>query len=461
VVPESAADEGKISLFEDRPLATTGMKGGEGSLPVDPDMFPRLALDDEEKTQAHPKPAPPSRFSLAEGEELLPPEPGQAAPAAAKKETTSQGPAPAPPPARDDDDDDGGAYNLLAPHELPADEIAKMLPRPDLDEEEEEEEDEEKEAKKAEEEEAFKKKRPVGKTVVDQDKWRVVEGGLVYLAIGMFIALGAFFFHRLVVVIGGFAPMEYATIASNELVYEDEPPDVGHSRSLDRTDFAVGLVAGDSFAGLAAWLWRVALLLTLVQTIVTFIGYFFCRAVPAGPGTKRLPVVGLSVAGASFVIVFFFKFLPMARLYNFTMMPFLAPEVGMLQANAGRLDAILVTWSGAPLLEMFFSLLFHLLLLAEPLLIGMFLRAVSLYLKIESLQQTSEGVIRLSLGTAFVWLAYLLLMNAGTSEVLLLTLRAVYLLGTGFLFGLLLWLPFVLLRSRVSIEKLLKVGWVA
>jgi hypothetical protein len=101
------------------------------------------------------------------------------------------------------------------------------------------------------------------------------------------------------------------------------------------------------------------------------------------------------------------------------------------------------------------------IILAQPVLAALFLRAVGMSLKIVSLQELADAVIRLCLGTAFVWLAYLLLMNAGTSEVLLMTVRAVYLLGTCFFLGELIWLTVVLLRSRGSIEKLLQVGWSA
>jgi hypothetical protein len=455
VVPSAAEDEGKISLAEGPAAPRSAARDqGEENIALAGEGLPRLALDEGPGLRAA-DPTPLPRLALDEGEELLPPEPKSSVPSPASDGAAGSSLMPPPPAVQDDEEE--GAYNLLAPFEEPPAEEAKRKGG----EEEEEGEEGEEEKKEEEDEEAFRRKRPVGKTIPDQDKWRQVEKGLFVVAIGIVIWVAALGLQRLVVLIGALSPMEYAGLAENDLVNPDEIPEAGQGRSLHRAYFAIDLVAGSGFATFADWIIGIAIFLSLVQVGVTAVGYFMCLKVPNRYGTRGQVIALLSVAGASFFVTFLFKFLPMTGLMRYTLIPFLAPEVGMLQLNTQRLEPVHITWGGAPFIELFFTILFQMVVLAEPVLVAIFLRGIGTYLKVDSLLEASEGLIRLGLGTAFTWVAYLLLMNAGTSEPLLLTLRAIYVLGTAFFLGQLIWLALVLVRSRESIERMLKVGWVA
>jgi hypothetical protein len=467
LVPEAPEEGVETIPLVDEPGSAPAARAGE-----DRPAIPQVREDDLLPRDPPGRP----RLTLDEDEELLPPVPGKghhpagragdelALPPAGPRDLLADEPAlpaPASRPAADEADDDGQTYGLKDSFDVPpapAPASPKRLhPRGDEDEEE----DEEKEDGKKEEEAPRRPRRPLGKIPVDQDQWRAVQLGCYILAIGMVVWASAFALQRLFVLVGALGPMEYAGVASEELTDPDQPVEAGVARRLDRTNFILGLIAGSSFLTLGEWILRLALVLALAQTVMTAFGYATWLGGPSQLGMRRLSMAGLAVAGASFLVIFLFKFLPLTMLIRYIMIPFLAPEVAMLTANGDRIDPIHITWSGAPFVEVFFALLFHMVLLAEPVLIAVYLRSAAQALKIESLQETTDGVIRLGLGTAFINLCYFLLMNAGCSPPLLLVLRAIYLLGTGFFLGLLLWLAFVLLRSRDSIERVLRVGWVA
>jgi hypothetical protein len=458
-----------IPLVDDAgPAAPAARAGGlpplqpahdeEALLPPEPATRPRLTLDENEELLP-PAPAAPPRLSLAEDEELLPPPPPpRERPADEAKTPAMTSMEPTRPAAMDEDEDDEGTtYTLTEAFEAPTQEEAPKGKRA-KDEEEEEEEDEE---EKKEDEIVRRPKRPLGKIPVDQDQWRAVQKGSFLIAIGMGLWIGAFCLQRLFVFMGSQAPMEYAELADTILINPAQEVEAGKPRQLDRPDFVMGLIAGSSFLTLGEWIMRLAIVLAMAQTVVTAFGYLTLLGGPSQLGMKTLAMAGLAVAGTSFLLIFVFKLLPLTSLIRYVMIPFLAPEVAMLTANGDRIDPIHITWSDAAMVECFFALLFQMVLLAEPVLVAVYLRSAAQALKIQSLQETTEGLIRLGLGTAFIQLSYLLLMNAGTSPPLLLVLRAIYLLGTGFFLGLLIWLPVVLLRSRENIEKVLRVGWVA
>jgi hypothetical protein len=433
VIPRAVPEASSIPLSE--APAPRAQAGEVGTIPLSPDKpspsTPRLAVDDG--------PAAP------------PPAPG-----------------PAAPPANDEDEEEG-TYGLIEGFEKPAEE-EKPKRRPpakgEEDEEEPDEEDEEKAAKeKEEEDEAMRqrRKRLAGQRrgPTDPEPWQHVQKGLVFLAVAIGLWAGGFFLHQLFVFVGGMLPSQYAYVASHELVFADDPPVVDRGRRLDRTDFMLGLISGSDFFTMGKVLVFLALALVLAQLAMVAVGALVCLKVPKEFGARLQAQALIALAGVNFVILLVFQLLPLTGLIRYTMIPFLTPEVAMLEANTDRVDPIHVSWSGAPIVEIFFALLFWLALLAQPVLIASFLRAVARSLKMESLEQTATGLIRLGAGTAFAWMAYLLLMGSGTSDVLLLVLRAVYLFTTVFFLGELIWLTLVLLRSRVGIEKVLKVGWVA
>jgi DNA-directed RNA polymerase subunit RPC12/RpoP len=377
----------------------------------------------------------------------------------------------APTPPIMDADEEEGTYQLVEAFEKPVEEEKpKRGPVKEEEEEEEgkaegEEEDEALRKKREEEEEALRQRR---KRLVSQRKgpedpapWRIAQKGLLFLAIAIGIWAGATGIQRLFVFLGALEPSEYASIAENKLVAPDDPPVAGQSRRLYVADFCVGLIAGSHLFTVGKILLIFSISLLLIELIVAAIGFVICLKGPREFGARLLVQTGLVLSGLNFLLILVFQLLPLTGLIRYTLIPYLAPEVAMMAANTERVDPIHIAWGSVPLLDVFLALLFQMLILIQPVLIACYLRAIARALKIESLQQQAEGMIRLGLGTAFAWLAYLLLMNSGSSEVLLMVLRAIYLLGTAFFLGELVWLTMVLLGSRVRIEQVLKVGWVA
>jgi hypothetical protein len=178
--------------------------------------------------------------------------------------------------------------------------------------------------------------------------------------------------------------------------------------------------------------------------------------VPPDHAARSQLVACLAVCATSGFLVFVFQLLPAFGLFRWSLLLFMVPEVAMMDANIGLLYPIHIEWGLVPGLEVFLAVFFQLLVLAEPVLLAVFLRACALTMKVDSLERTSGALVQMGLGTAFIHLAYLLLANVGTSDVLMMVLRVLYVMGTCFLLGYLLWFLFVLLHTRTVLERVLK-----
>jgi hypothetical protein len=376
---------------------------------------------------------------------------------------------PPPSPAADTDDaDDEGAYRLVESFDKP---IAPPPPAYRGDEEEEEEksieleEEEEEEGKEDEEEAALRERR---KRLISQLKkiehpeaWERVRQGLLLLTLGVAAWALGLSAQRLFVALGAFMPLEYGSVASLYLTEAVETPAAGEPRALDRVDFFLGLLGGSRLFLLGKVLTILGVSLLLIGLLLAGVGWGLCLAAPPQQGARGLAWAGLGLVLANFFMVLFFQLLPLTGLYRYTLVAYLFPEVAITEGNTGRAEPIHLSWSLAPLGEMFLALFLQLLLLAPLVLSAVFLRAVGLALKVESMQNNGVSLIRLSLGTAFAWLVYLCLINAGTSNVLIIGLRAVYWFASAALVVLLCWLGQALFYGRESVGKVLKVGWAA
>jgi hypothetical protein len=292
------------------------------------------------------------------------------------------------------------------------------------------------------------------------ERWQLVHKGLALVTLGMALWFGAVLLHRVFVALGLGMPMEYALVAEKELVNPNQPVEVGTPRIFYTSSFLVGLILGEEHYTLGSIVLCLALVAMLAHLGVNIMGYVMCLPVPPGHGTRRILIGCLAVAGTSCALVLLFQLLPALGLSHSPVIMFFTPELAMLDANIDRLVAIHLAWSAAPGLLVYAALLFHMVVLAEPVLLAMFLRASALTLKVESLERTSAGLIKVGLGTAFIQLAYLLLANTGTSLILLWVLRVLYILGTAFLVVQLLWFVFALRHARRVLARVLKGEWV-
>jgi hypothetical protein len=295
----------------------------------------------------------------------------------------------------------------------------------------------------------------------EPERWHAVRRGMLFVAAGLAVWAASVFLQRAFVLAGASTPMQYSYVAERELGSAPEDPQPGESRTFYRSHFLLALVAGEDHFTLALWLVLMpALLLMLGHVVLTAFGYLSCLSAPPDHGTRFLLMLCLGTALGSFFLVFVFQLLPALGVLRSSLILFEVPEVAMLSVNAGRLYPLHVAWGWLPGVEVFVTLVFTAVILAEPVLFAAFLRACALTLKVESIDRNAQALVKLGLGTAFINLAYLLLAQAGTSDVLLLVLRVIYLLGTGFLLGQLVWFVFVLLRTRSDLERVLRGEWV-
>jgi hypothetical protein len=368
-----------------------------------------------------------------------------------------------PPPlpsGKPDDDDEGGTYGLIDVITTPTP-VAEAKPKKTGDEEEDEEDDEGGEGKSAlviPEGAAQKRaKAPRARALLEPEKWLKVCLGLKIVSVGLWIWLGAALLREIPMLIGLFNRPEYARV---RLRYDDpktytqltgEGP--ADSIQLTKPEFMMALLTGDGVATAGLWLFRISAIFLMVAHLTLVTGYAFCLAVPPRFGTRgqALTLLILGVVNALFTL--FFRLLPAFGTYDWTLIPVAVPEVALLDANLEREVPLSIQLSSLPMLEYLLSFLVMGTYLIEPVLIGSFLSSIALSMRYEPLREWGDGMVRLGLGTAFVTLAYMVLMVCGSSDVLTWLLRLVYLLGLGFFLGQLGWFAVVVMWTPPEIMK--------
>ena len=108
----------------------------------------------------------------------------------------------------------------------------------------------------------------------------------------------------------------------------------------------------------------------------------------------------------------------------------------MHAANTERVVPMHVQWSALPTLEILLTLTIHTVNLLEPIMIGVFIWTVACMLRDEPTEKRALGYIKMGFGVLFIILTYHMYAVAGSSEVLLIFLRVVYLLWFGFQVGM-------------------------
>jgi hypothetical protein len=291
------------------------------------------------------------------------------------------------------------------------------------------------------------------KAPIHPEKWEKVRLGLIFVASAVILWTLSFLLHKTFVFLGVTAPMEYAFLATTELVDPVETPKAGESRVYEKGRFTIALVAGSDYFDVGIWLVRVAFIFSLLQLIVAGVGYALFLAAPPRFGMRGVTITLLTVIGVNFLLVFVFKVLPTVGAMGYMNIPYVVPEVAMLNVNTERIEPIHLAWSASPFWESLLAILFTMLPHAEFVLMTLFLKGAARYLRDEPLEETGRSMTELALGNSFIALTYLLLYNAGTTEVLQWVLRVVYVLGVGFFFGQLIWFTIALFGARGRIAK--------
>jgi hypothetical protein len=338
--------------------------------------------------------------------------------------------APAPKPV-DDDDDEGGAMTYTL--------------------KEEEARSEQKEEKKITGPEG--PGRRIGKRqalIKDGRQWRKTAFGMQIIAGGLCVWLAAFLLAKLPVLVGVIAGPEYAASADERLV---SAPANTKDLDLDLPLYGMGLISSNGAAMAMLWIVRIAQVLFLFMYFGLVTGYVVCLTVPDRFGTKLQVMVLIGLAGANAFFGLLFKLLPMLGLWEWTVMPLVAPEVAMIEMNQERMESLLNFWSPVPALDVMIAIVVVFLQYFETVMIAVFIRACGLSMRVDEVEKAGFSLIQLGLGQCFIQLAWLMCANCGTSIVLLVVLRVVYMLGVGFFVGQLIWTIVVLFSMPGVVEK--------
>jgi uncharacterized membrane protein len=260
--------------------------------------------------------------------------------------------------------------------------------------------------------------------ITNPEEWRRVGFGAKIIAVGLGMWLVGYLLYRVPLVLGMTAGEDYATGADVRLT-----PGAG---DLDLYAYAVAVIAGASWADTMIWLARLSQVLMLLLYGPLLAGYVTCLAVPDRFGARLQLKVLLGLALINALILIVFKLLPMFGITHYTLIPFVMPEVTMLEMNAERNESLVSFWLKVPFLEVFLAILLTLVHYLEPAMIATFVHNAGKSLKSEELEATGLKAMMLGYSQLFIQTAWLMASLCGTSVVLLWALRLLYVVGAGF-----------------------------
>jgi hypothetical protein len=340
----------------------------------------------------------------------------------------------------DDEEDDGEAvYKLLEDLDKPVEDKAKKKKRKDEDEDEDEEEEEEKDL------------RPLGHlpTVKRKIKKKTIQFAEEYVKllpalVLLFAAASAWglawMLHTVAGLLGAFQPTVYSVLM--EMCTPTEP----EGAKLSMPAFILGLMSGTASIGAGRAMYIAAEILALGGGGAALAAYCVALASPERNGLRGQAITLLALGGTNILLGLFLRLLPAAGAIPYVMVPLVAPEIAMNEANIERSLPLHLFWCNLPYLEAFFALVIHLAALAEPILCCVFIRSIGLAVKDdEVLEPRAHAILLIGFGQAFIFLAYFMMSITGTSEVLRLVLIVAYILWRCFFllflihFALLCW----------------------
>jgi hypothetical protein len=346
-------------------------------------------------------------------------------------------PPPPPPPSGDDDEEEGGKHYAVVTD--PTTEEKKKLPPG---------------KKKKDKAKAAIKKRK--KSLVDADQWGIVRHGLLLMSIGAGLWLTIFCLQGLFILIGSAEGPEYNTLRTELIGEETTPPGAGTMGNLDKLRFSLGLIAGSNNLSLFRFMYIVLSFMTLVQMAFFLMGYFTCLVVPPRFGTRGQVITMICLGIFNLLAMIGFRLLPLLGIVPYALIPYLVPEIPLIQANMERALPLHVFWSAAPFWEM---LLTFTLLGCQYLEYNMgpvFIRSIGLSIKEEPVQDRAMGLLQLGFGAMFALLCYHIVSVCGTSDVIISVIRLNYLAWTGFLILFIVRYMLQLNATRQIIDKLVK-----
>jgi hypothetical protein len=287
--------------------------------------------------------------------------------------------------------------------------------------------------------------------ITNPEEWRKVGFGAKIIAVGLLMWLAAFVLYRVPLALGMTAGEEYAAAADKHL--GGGSVDSGKAAGFDLATFAVGIVAGDSWTSLMLTVARLAQVLALLAYGPLLAGYVICLAVPDRFGTRLQLKVIFSLALVNIISLIVFKLLPLFGVLRYTLLPFVMPEVAMLEMNAERSESLIGIWLKAPTIEVYLATLLTLLHYLEPALIATFIHSIGMAVKSEELEGNGLKAMKLSFSQLFIQATWLMASVCGTSVVLLWTLRFIYTVAVGFFAYQLIFTITTLLSIGAIVEE--------
>ena len=325
----------------------------------------------------------------------------------------------------------------------------------------------ERQKKLAEEESAKKKKKDKKKlpkvtrkikAIADAELWAKVQYGLMFLFVGTCIWFFTHLAQGSYVVLGKVEFPEYANMIADNLERrggENDLPDREQFWAVDDLNIYLGMIAGRDFLGFAKAMLILSTLLYFPQAIAWGISYVICLPVPRRFGTYGQILASLGLAVVNFISMFMFKLLPVLGIITYVLIPFVAPEIVLMEYNMERVMPIHVMWSAAPFWENFLNLVLKFLLYLQPTLGCIFLWSTGVAIKDPGIEAGGKGLTQMSLGTLFVLVAFHLLSLCGATPVLVIVLRVLYTLWYCFLLMFILQYAMLILKCRaVLYEKI-------
>jgi hypothetical protein len=287
--------------------------------------------------------------------------------------------------------------------------------------------------------------------ITNADEWRKVGLGMRIIAGGLAIWLAAYLLARLPLLLGLGVGEEYAAAADERLV--TSPVNSGKPPEFDLCSYAIALIAGNFWGTTMIWVARLAQAAMFLQYLVLVAGYAICLPVPNRFGTKLQLAILFVLAALNILFGLFFKLLPMLGLYSYAILPFVVPEIAMIEMNTDRLESLFIFWCGAPVIEVWWAIIMNMTYYLEPAMIAVFLSSCAAGLKSDELQGKAMTLMKLGFSQMFIQLAWTMAALCGTSAVLLIVLRIVYLIGMGFFIGQMLYLMATLFTVTGVVEE--------
>jgi hypothetical protein len=289
--------------------------------------------------------------------------------------------------------------------------------------------------------------------ITDPDEWRRVGLGCMVIGGALCLWLCSYLLCRLPLLLGMAFGEEYAAAADERLLASQI--DSGNAPSLDLVSYGIAIVTGNSWATAMTWLIRVSQLLYLLQYAVLIAGYAICLVVPKRYGSRLQLIVLLAVAIFNALVALGLKILPTLGVYRYTILPFVVPEVVLVQMNAERVDSLYTMWLRLPALETTLALFLTVIHYLEPALIATFIRTVGLGTKSDDLEGRGLTLMKLSYGQLYAQIAWMMACLCGTSVVLLWVLRFLYFICVFFFaYQMLLTIVTLFTVPRVVVEQL-------